>query len=97
MPGTWMHAQRRQKNRKTNNEKVSDKQKKQDLKERMKNKTYFSVWVFDSDVQNALLFLIFNKHRIWLFLSKCCRQIWGVSKGGTFVVGPGRHSLATPM
>ena len=43
MPGTWMHAQRRQKNRKTNNEKVSDKQKKQDLKERMKNKTYFSV------------------------------------------------------
>jgi len=32
--------------------KVANKQKKQDLQSRMKNKTYFSLWMLDLDVQD---------------------------------------------
>jgi len=49
---------KRAKNKKINDEKGGDKQKKQDLST-MKNMTHFSLRVFDSDFQDALLIHIF--------------------------------------
>ena len=51
------------KNRKTNSKKDGYKQKKQDSYSAMKNKTHFSLWVFDCDFQYALLILIFLNMR----------------------------------
>jgi len=48
------------KNIKINNKKGGDKQKKQDSYSITKNKTYFSLWVFDCDFQGALLIHIFK-------------------------------------
>ena len=45
------------KNIKINNKEGGDKQKKQDSCSKMKNKTPFSLWVFDCDFQDALLIL----------------------------------------
>jgi len=37
--------------------------------------------VFDCDFQDALLILIsLNKQETWYFLSKFCKQIWGVER-----------------
>jgi len=51
------------KNRKSNNKKDGDKPKKQDSYSTMKNKTHFSLWVFDCDFQDALLILLFLNMR----------------------------------
>jgi len=48
---------------------VANKQRKQDPYSRIKNKTSFSFWVFDCDVQDALLFLIVIISMIHEFLS----------------------------
>jgi len=46
------------KNRKSDDEEGGNNQKKQDSKSTMKNKTYLKLWVFDCDLQDALLILI---------------------------------------
>ena len=46
------------KNRKMNDEKGGDKQKKQDSQSTIKNKTHFSLFVFDCGFESALLILI---------------------------------------
>jgi len=48
------------KNRKINNKKGGDKQKKQDSCSTMKNKTHFSLWVFDCDLRCFINTYIFN-------------------------------------
>ena len=51
------------KNRKFNNTQNVDDQKKQDSYSTIKNKTHFSLWVFDCDFQDALLILMsLNMH-----------------------------------
>jgi len=49
--------------------------------------------VFHCNVQDDLLFLIVaNKHDTWFSLIfYCCKQTWGVERGGIVMVGPGRH------
>ena len=51
------YLKKSEQNRQSNDEKDVDKQKKQDWST-MKNKIYFSLWVFDFDVHDTLLFLI---------------------------------------
>jgi len=60
----FVHAYaKKAKNRKINYEKGGDKQKKQESYSTMKNKTHFSLLVFDCDFEDALLILIsLNKH-----------------------------------
>ena len=42
---------------------------------------FFSLWVFDSDVQGVLLFLAFKKHETWsLFILNSCKQISWVER-----------------
>ena len=58
----------------------------------MENKTHFSLWVFDCDVQDALLFLvslISMKHDLPSF-QILVNKIES-SKGQHFLVGCGRH------
>jgi len=49
-----MHMQRKQKIEK-NDEEGDNNLKKQDSKSTTKNKTYLKLWVFDCDLQDALL------------------------------------------
>jgi len=57
----FVHAYvKKAKNRKVNDEKGSDKQKKQDLYSAMKNKDHVSLLVFDCDFQDNSLILIFK-------------------------------------
>jgi len=57
----------------------------------MKNKTYFSLWVFDCDYQDAWLILIsLNKHETWTsFILESCNQIWGVERAALLWSTPG--------
>ena len=48
---------------------MANKHRKQDTQSRIKNKTTFSLWVFDCDVQDALLFLTVIISMIHDFLS----------------------------
>jgi len=61
----------------------------------MTDKTHFSLWVFDCDLQDALLILMsLNKHETWSFILNSCKQIWEVERaallwsapGGTFTI-----------
>jgi len=72
---------------------VANKQRKQDPQSRIKNKTPFNFWVFNCDVQDALLFLIVtNKHDTWFSLIfYCCKQTWGVERGSIVMVCTWRH------
>ena len=78
---------------------VANKQKKQDPQSIIKNKTPFSLWVFDCDVQGALLFLIVIIIMIHDFLpfyivvSKC--EEW---KEEAFLwSSPGDTNIAAPL
>jgi len=58
---TWVlyiPMQKKQKIKKFNDEKGGDKQKKQESWSTIKNKTHFSLLVFDCDFEDALLILI---------------------------------------
>ena len=79
------------KNRKINNAKSGDEQKKQDSYSTIKNKTHFSLWVFDCDFQDASLILIpLNVRETWSsFILKFCKQIWGVERAALLWSAPG--------
>jgi len=64
----------------------------------MKNETYFSSRVFDSVVHDVLIFLIsLLRANIIIFHFKFLQADLRGGKGGTFMVGPGRHSLVMPL
>jgi len=57
----------------------------------MKHKTDFSLWMFNSDVKDVLIFLIPLLSRIHdIFHFKYLANLRG-GKGGIFIVGPGWH------
>ena len=64
------------KNRKINDEKGCDKQNTARFPSTMKNKTHFSLWVFDCNFQDDLLILISisTKHDLFVILH-FCKQI----------------------
>ena len=79
---------------------VANKQKKQDPKSRIKNKTPFSFWVtFDCDAQDALLLLIVIISMIHDFLSfyivvsKC--EEW--KEEALLWLAPGDINIVTPL
>jgi len=88
----YTHMKKKQKNRKSNDEEGGDKQKKARLIIDNENKTHFSLWVFDCDLQDALVILIsLNKHETWSsFILNSC-QIWGVERAALSWSAPGAY------
>ena len=54
------------------------------------NKTHFSLLVFVSNFEGALLILIsLNKHETWTFIQNFSKQIWGVEGAALLWLTPG--------